>query len=128
MSSRKSIRMKTEFLVKVLNFSIVSKALPNKDILATLENAVKRRRLTKEEADKIYAKMKLTLQNSKSPKGGWRGRKGTGNIEIPTIFPPKYRFTVRFFTKYRYRNSFSYFIVSLPRLAQSTPTKSYQNK
>ena len=86
MSSRKSIRMKTEFLVKVLNFSIVSKALPNKDILATLENVVKRRRLTKEEADKIYVKTKLTLQNSKSPTGG-RGRKGTENIEIPTIFP-----------------------------------------
>ena len=61
-------------------------------------------------------------------RGGGGGRTGTRNSEIPTIFFRKYRFTVRFFSKYQYWNTFSYFIVSLPRLAWSTPTKSYQNK
>ena len=44
----------------------VSKTLPNKDIIATVEDAVKD--LDKEEADTIRAKVSLTLQNSKPPK------------------------------------------------------------
>ena len=43
-------------------------------------------------------------------------------------FFQKYHFTMRIFAKYQYRNTFWYFIVSLPRLAQSNPTKSYHNK
>ena len=49
-----------------LNFSITSKTLPNKDIIATLEDAVKD--LEKEQADTIRSKVSLTLQNSKPPK------------------------------------------------------------
>ena len=40
--------------------------MPNKDIIATIEDAVKE--LEKEETDKIRAKESLTLQNSKLPK------------------------------------------------------------
>ena len=47
-------------------FSVTSKTLPNKDILATVKDAVKD--LEKEEADTICAKVSLTLQNSKPPK------------------------------------------------------------
>ena len=47
-------------------FSITSKTLPNKDIIATVKDAVKD--LEKEEADTICAKVSLTLQNSKPPK------------------------------------------------------------
>ena len=49
-----------------LNFSITSKTLPNKDIIATIEGAVKD--LEKEEANRIRAKKTLKLQNSKPPK------------------------------------------------------------
>ena len=48
------------------NFSITSKTLPNKDIIATIEDAVKD--LEKEQADTIRSKVSLTLQNSKPPK------------------------------------------------------------
>ena len=58
--------IETNFLAKSLNFSIFSETLPNKDIIATIEDAVKD--LEKEEADTICAKVSLTLQNSKSPK------------------------------------------------------------
>ena len=47
-------------------FSVTSKTLPNKDIIATVKDAVKD--LEKEEADTICAKVSLTLQNSKPPK------------------------------------------------------------
>ena len=57
--------LKTDTLAKGLNFSITSKILPNKDIIAT-EEAVKD--IEKEEADTIRAKVSLTLQNSKPPK------------------------------------------------------------
>ena len=40
--------------------------MPNKDIIATIEDAVKD--LEKEEADTIRAKVRLTLLNSKPPK------------------------------------------------------------
>ena len=42
------------------------KTLPNKDIIASIEDVVKD--LEKEKADMIHAKVSLTLQNSKSSK------------------------------------------------------------
>ena len=66
MSSRELTHIKTDLLVKGLNFSITFKTLSNKDIIATTEDAVKD--LEKEEADTIRAKVSLTLQNSKPPK------------------------------------------------------------
>ena len=51
--------------MKGLNFSITSKTLPNKDIMATIENVVKD--LEKEETDTIRAKICLAIQNYKHP-------------------------------------------------------------
>ena len=47
--SRQLTHIKTDFLAKGLNFSITSKTLPNKDIIATVVGAVKD--LEKEEAE-----------------------------------------------------------------------------
>ena len=66
MSSRQLTHIETDLLTKSLNLSITSKTLPNKDIIATIENAVKYPE--KEEADTIRAKVSLTLKNSKPPK------------------------------------------------------------
>ena len=66
MSSRQLTHIETDLLAKGLNFSITSKTLPNKGIIATIEDAVKD--LEKEEADTIRAKVSLTLLNSKPPK------------------------------------------------------------
>ena len=66
MSSRQLTRSETDLLAKGLNFSITSKTLPNKDIIATIEDAVKD--LEKEKAETIRAKASLTLLNSKPPK------------------------------------------------------------
>ena len=66
MSSRQLTHIETDLLAKSLNFSITSKTLANKDIIATVEDAVKD--LEKEEAVTIRAKVSLTLQNSKPPK------------------------------------------------------------
>ena len=55
MYSRQSIHVETNLLAEGLNFSINSKTLPNKDIVATIEDAVKD--LEKEEAE-----ISLTLQ------------------------------------------------------------------
>ena len=66
MSSRQLTHIDTDLLAKGLNFSITSKTLANKDIIATIEDAVKD--LEKEEADTIRAKVSLTLLNSKPPK------------------------------------------------------------
>ena len=63
MSSGQLNHVETDLLAKGLNFSITSKTLPNKDIIATLEDAVKDL-----QADTIRAKVSLTLQNSKLPK------------------------------------------------------------
>ena len=41
MSSRQLTHVKTDLSAKGLNFSITSKTLPNKDIIATTENAAK---------------------------------------------------------------------------------------
>ena len=54
MSSRQLTHIENDVLAKSLNFSITSKTLPNKDIIATIEDAVKD--LEKEEADTIRAK------------------------------------------------------------------------
>ena len=59
MSSRQLTHIETNLLAKGLNFSITSKTLHNKDIIATVEDAVKD--LEKEEADTIRAKVRLTL-------------------------------------------------------------------
>ena len=66
MSSRQLTHIETNLLMKGLNFSITSKTLLNKDIIATRENTAKN--LEKEEADKICTKISLTFQNSKPPK------------------------------------------------------------
>ena len=67
MSSRQLTHIETDLLAKGLNFSITSKTLPNKDIIATVEDATAKD-LEKEEPDMIRAKVSLTLQNSKPPK------------------------------------------------------------
>ena len=51
--------IETDLPPKNLNFSITSKTLPHKDIIATIKDAVKD--LEKEEADMIHAKVSLTL-------------------------------------------------------------------
>ena len=56
MSSRQLTHIETDLLVKGLNFSITSKTLPNKDIIANIEDAEKD--LEKEEPDTIRAKVK----------------------------------------------------------------------
>ena len=61
--SRQLTHVETDLLAKGLNFSITSRTMPTKDIMATTEDAVKD--LEKEEADNIRAKVNLTLQNSK---------------------------------------------------------------
>ena len=66
MSSRQLTHIETDLLAKVLNFSITSETLPNKDIIATIEDPVKD--LEKEESDMIRAKVSLTLQNCKPTK------------------------------------------------------------
>ena len=53
MSSRQLTHIETDLLAKGLNFSITSKTLPNKDIIATVEDAVKD--LEKEEVNTIRA-------------------------------------------------------------------------
>ena len=63
MSSTQLTHIETDLLAKGLNFSITSKTLPNKDIIAVIEDAVKD--LEKEESDTIRAKVSLTFQNSK---------------------------------------------------------------
>ena len=64
--SRQLTHIETDPLAKGLNFSITSKTLPNKDIIATIKDAVQDPE--KEETDTIRAKVSLTLQNSKPPK------------------------------------------------------------
>ena len=59
MSSRQLTHIKTDLL------AITSKKLPNKNIIATIDDAVQD--LENEEADTIRAKVSLTLQNSKPP-------------------------------------------------------------
>ena len=58
MSSRQLTHIKTDLLMKGLKFSITSKTLPNKDIIAIIEDTIKD--LEKEETDMICAKVSLT--------------------------------------------------------------------
>ena len=58
-SSRQLTHIETDLLAKGLNFSITSKTLPNKDVIAAIEDAVKD--LEKEESDTIRAKISLAL-------------------------------------------------------------------
>ena len=62
MSPRQLTHYETNLIAKGFNFSITSKWLPNKDIIATIDEAVKD--LEKEEADTICVKVSLTPQNS----------------------------------------------------------------
>ena len=64
--SRQLTHIKTDLLAKGLHFSVTSKTLLNKDIIATIEDAVKD--IENEETYTIIAKVRLTLQNSKPPK------------------------------------------------------------
>ena len=66
MSSGQLTHIETDLLAKGLIFSITSKTLPNKDIIATTEYVVKD--LEKEVAGTSRAKVSLTLQNCKPPK------------------------------------------------------------
>ena len=86
MSFRQLIHIKNDLLAKDLNFSITSKARPNKDIIATIEDAVKD--LEKEQTETICAKISLTLQNSKSPKVNLSKdeRKALKELQIDTSF------------------------------------------
>ena len=98
MSSRQLTHIETDLLPEDLNLSITSKTLPNKDIIATVEDAVKD--LEKEEADMIPGKVSLTLQNSKSLKDNLSKdeRKALKELQSDTsivILPPdKGRFTI----------------------------------
>ena len=65
MSSRQLTHIETDLLAKGLNFSITSKTMPNKDIIDTVEDAVKD--FENGEAHTIRTKVSLTLQNSKPP-------------------------------------------------------------
>ena len=65
-SFRQLTHIKTDLLVKGLNFSIYSKVMPIKGIIAVMEDAVKD--LEKEGTDMIRAKINLTLQNFKPAK------------------------------------------------------------
>ena len=65
MSSRQLTHIENDVLAKSLNFSITSKTLPNKDIIAIKEDTAMD--LQKEEAD-TFAKIRFKFQNSKSPK------------------------------------------------------------
>ena len=60
MPSRQLIHIETDLLTKSINFSITSKTLPNKDIIATVEDVAKD--LEKEEADTIRAKIPKLLR------------------------------------------------------------------
>ena len=66
MCSRQLNHTETDLIAKVLNFSITSKTLPNKQIIDTIEDAVKD--LEKEETNATRAKVRLTIQNPKLPK------------------------------------------------------------
>ena len=65
-SKNEKTHLKTDLLARGIKLWITSKTLPNKDTIATVQDAVKD--LEKEEADTIRAKASLTLQNSKHPK------------------------------------------------------------
>ena len=53
-----------------MNFCITPSTVPNKEIIAKVEDAIKN--LPKEEADAVRAKVSLTLQATKTPKDNLR--------------------------------------------------------
>ena len=63
MSSRQSTHTDTDLLWKGFNFSSFSKKLPNKHIMAIIEDEIKD--FKKEEANKICAKISLTRMSIK---------------------------------------------------------------
>ena len=65
MPPRQLAHIESNHLMKGLNFSITSKSLPNKHIIATIEDPV--RDFEREETDTVCAKISLVLQNSNSP-------------------------------------------------------------
>ena len=65
MPPRQLAHIQSNHLIKGLNFSITSKSLPNKHIIATIEHPV--RDFEREETDTVCAKISLVLQNSNSP-------------------------------------------------------------
>ena len=80
MYSRQLTHIETNLLAKGLNFLITSKTLPNKDIIATIEDAVED--LGKEEATKLS----LKRQNFKPPKDKLSkdGRKALKKLQSDT--------------------------------------------
>ena len=66
MSSRLLTHIEIDLLAKDLHFSITSKTLPKKYIIATIEDAVKD--LEKEGADTTPSKVSLTLLNPNFPR------------------------------------------------------------
>ena len=100
MSSRQLTHVETDLLAKGLNFSITSKSLLHKDIIATIEDAVKD--LEKEETGTIRAKISLTLKGSKPPKDNLSNDECKALKELQshtsTVILPadKGRFTVMF--------------------------------
>ena len=80
MYSRQLTHIETNLLAKGLNFLITSKTLPNKDIIATIEDAVED--LGKEEA----IKLSLKRQNFKPPKDKLSkdGRKALKKLQSDT--------------------------------------------
>ena len=63
MSSRQSTNVETNVLTKGVKFSITSKTLPHKGIIATIEDRVKD--LKRKVTDTIPDKISLAIQNSK---------------------------------------------------------------
>ena len=84
MSSRQLTHIETNLLAKGLNFSITSKALPNKYIIPTTEETVNN--LGKEGVDMTHAKISLTLHNSTPPKNNlsWDERKALKGLQSDT--------------------------------------------
>ena len=79
-SFRQLTHIKSSLLIKGLNFSITLETLPKKNIIATLEDAVKD--LEKEEVDPIHAKINLIFQNFKLAKNNLSKDEGNALKEL----------------------------------------------
>ena len=62
MSSRQLTQIETDLITKGFNFSITSTTLPNKDIIATIKDAVQE--LEKEQAGRIRTKIINSLHQN----------------------------------------------------------------
>ena len=69
--------------MKSHNFSSTSKTMPNKDIIATIENTVKD--LEKEDTDTVRSQISLTVQNSKSPKDNFATTERKAFTELKSV-------------------------------------------